>query len=134
MSNAGQQTRGISAGDWIRLKRLRGARTSGNTYTAGGSTYTGDLVTNKDINPTETPQRPYSQSLLIPHEAAGTSRILRPASKWTDFVASGRADFVTQTRSVRTNATSLSTTSICGCTTTSLLPRVGLCRLCTVPR
>lgn len=134
MSNAGQQTRGLSAGDWIRLKRLRGARTNGYTYTAGGSTYAGDLVSNNDINPTEAPQTRYGAALLIPYDGAGTSRILRPASKWTDFVAAGRADFVTQTRSPTTNATSLNLTTMCGCTTSALTTSVGLCRSCVVPR
>lgn len=134
MSNAGQQTRGLSAGDWIRMKRLIGARTSGYTYTAGGSTYAGDLTSNNDINPTEASQRRYGAALLIPYDGAGTSNILRPASKWTDFVAAGRADFVTQRRSPATNATSLNDTSICGCTTAALTTRIGLCRSCVVPR
>lgn len=127
MANAGQQTRGLSAADWTRLKRLRGAKTSGNNAQ-------GDLLTNNDINPTEAGQTRYNASLLIPYAGAGTSNILRPASKWTDFVAGGRADFVTQTRSVATNATSLNVTTICGCTTTALTTRVGLCRSCVVPR
>ena len=110
MSNAGQQTRGLSAGDWIRLQRLRGARTSGYTY----NSYTGDLTSNVDINPPEHHQRPYGQGLLIPYEGAGTSRILRPASKWTDFVASRTADFVTQAQSATNpNADVLTRTKLC---------------------
>jgi hypothetical protein len=121
-SNAGQQTRGLSAGDWTRLQRLRGAKTSGNK--AGG-----DLVTNADIAPTEARQHPYSKAFLIPYEAAGTSRILRPASKWTDYVASQTADFVTQSRNGN-NATVLSVTKLCSCTKTTLNTKVGLCLKC----
>lgn len=99
----------ISAADWTRLKRLRGATSSGNN--SGG-----DLVTNKDINPEETAQNPYSKALLIPYEAAGVSRILRPASKWTDFVASRNADFFIQSRSsVNPNAIVLTDTNVCSC-------------------
>lgn len=132
MSNAGQQTRGLSAGDWTRMKRLIGAKTSGYTYTAGGSTYVGDLTSNNDINPTEPGQTPYAKSMLIPYAAAGKSRIIRPASKWTDFVAAGRADFVLGSRT--NNATTLRVTGICNCTTTTLSTKVGLCRACVVPR
>jgi hypothetical protein len=132
MSNAGQQTRGLSAGDWTRMKRLIGARTSGYTYTAGGSTYVGDLTSNNDINPTNPAKYKYNNALMIPYDGAGKSRILRPASKWTDFVGAIGLDFVTQTRSINTNATSLSVTKICGCTTTSLLPRIGICKVCVV--
>lgn len=131
MSNAGQQTRGLSAGDWIRLQRLRGARTSGYTY----GSYTGDLTSNVDINPPEHRQRPYGTALLIPYEGAGTTRILRPASKWTDFVASRTADFVTQAQSATNpNADVLTRTKLCDCSTSVLTTRIGLCRSCTVPR
>lgn len=115
---------GLSAGDWSRLKRLSGAKSSGNN--SGG-----DLVTNKDINPNETAQTPYSKAMLIPYEAAGVSRTLRPASKWTDFVASGRADFVTRS-TVNNNSRVLRVTNICTCTTSTLASRVGLCRTCVV--
>lgn len=131
MSNAGQQTRGLSAGDWVRLKRLRASRTSGYSY--GG--ITGDLNSNVDISPTEPAQRPYGKALLIPYEAAGTSRTLRPASKWIDYVASRTADFVTQSQSTTNpNADILTNTRLCDCSTSTLTTRVGLCRSCTVPK
>jgi hypothetical protein len=115
----------LSAGDWTRLKRLSGARTSGNNAN-------GDLLTNKDINPTETFQIPYSKSMLIPYEAAGVSRILRPASKWTDFIAAGRSDFVTQSNDITNNKVSFTLTEICGCSTTNLYTRIGVCQSCRV--
>lgn len=131
MSNLGQQTRGLSAGDWIRLQRLRGARTSGYTY----GSYTGDLTSNVDFNPSEAPQRPYGKALLIPYDGAGTSRILRPSSKWTDFVAARTADFVTQSQNTTNpNANILSRTKLCDCSTNTLTTVVGLCRSCVVPK
>jgi hypothetical protein len=126
MSNAGQQTRGLSAGDWTRLKRLSGARSSGNNAE-------GDLLTNRDINPVGPRQAIYSASMLSPYSGAGKPKTLRPASKWTDFIAAGRADFVTQSRNLN-NSTMLNVTKICTCTTTALTTRVGLCRSCVVPR
>lgn len=139
MSNLGTQTRGLSAGDWTRLKRLQGARTSGYTYTSGGSTYAGDLTTNVDLNPREAGQTPRNPALLIPYEAAGTSNILRPASKWTDFIASRTADYVTQSRRVAPDGTVLNgnvlrRTTLCNCTTTVLNTKIGLCRTCVVGR
>lgn len=131
MSNVGQQTRGLSAGDWIRLKRLRGARTGGYTY----GSYTGDLTSGVDVNPPEHSQHLYGKALLIPYEAAGTSRILRPASKWTDFVASRTSDFVTQSQSTTNiNADVLTRTLLCDCSTSTLTTRIGLCRSAVVPK
>ena len=121
-SNAGQQTRGLSAADWTRLQRLRGARTSG--YGA-----TGDLVTNVDIAPTEASYQPYNVSLLNPYPAAGTHKTLRPSSKWTDYIASQTADFVTQTRNIN-NSTTLSVTKVCSCVTTTLNTKTGNCQIC----
>jgi len=131
-SNAGQQTRGLSAGDWTRLQRLRGAKTSG--YGA-----TGDLVTSADLAPNEAAEIPRGKALLIPYEAAGFSRIVRPASKWTDYVASQKADYVTQARRVAPdgtvlNGSTLSVTQLCSCTTSTLNTKTGLCRSCTVAR
>lgn len=130
MSNAGQQTRGLSAGDWVRLQRLRGARTSGYSY----GSYAGDLTNNKDIAPTQPATRPRGMALLIPNDSAGTSKTLRPSSKWTDFVASRTADFVTQSQSTTNpNADILTVTKLCDCSSTTLTTRIGLCRSCVVP-
>lgn len=131
MANAGQQTRGLSAGDWVRLQRLRGARTSGYSY----GSYTGDLTSNVDVNPTNPRKLPYGTALMIPYDGAGKSRTLRPSSKWTDFVAARTADFVTQRQSTTNpNANVLLDTRLCDCSTTTLTTRVGLCRSCVVPK
>ena len=55
MSNMQAGTRGMSASDWTRIKRLRGA----STYV------TDNLTTNVDIAPPMASQQPYSPSLLI---------------------------------------------------------------------
>ena len=99
MGNASQGTRGLSAGDWIRIQRIKAAK--GYGLTAGVTTATTGTATstiypkNKDIAPPEPGQMPYGKALLIPYEGAGTSKILRPASNWTDFVASQTGDFIT---------------------------------------
>lgn len=132
LSNGSQQTRGLSAGDWTRLQRLHGAKTSGYGTT-------GDLVTNVDISPTEAAEIPRGKALLIPYESAGFSKIVRPASKWTDYVASQRADYVTQSRTqapdgTTLNGSTLSVTQLCSCSTTVLNTKNGLCCSCKVPR
>ena len=111
MSNAGQGTRGLSASDWTRIQRLKGARTSGTTYTGANSnlTFVGDLSTNKDIAPPEPGQMPYGKALLIPYDGAGTSKTLRAASKWTDFIASQHVDFVTSAQT-KTNSPGITQT------------------------
>ena len=105
MSNAGQGTKGLSAGDWTRIQRLKGARTSGYTYTGVNSklVFAGDLTTNADIAPPEAGQIPYGKALLIPYDGAGTHKALRPASRWTDHVASQHVDFVTNSQNIGIN-------------------------------
>lgn len=127
MGNAQQGTRGLSAGDWIRLQRLRGARNNGLTGTDGV------LTTNKDIAPTPFPQVGYNRSLLI-RRNIGTSKIRRPASNWTDFIASQTADFVISSQSVNSgvNVTGVKNTrtTLCNCTTTTLTTKAGICTKC----
>ena len=94
MGNASQGTRGLSAGDWIRIQRIKAAKGYGNT--TGNNTATSAIYPlNKDIAPPEPGQMPYGKALLIPYEGAGTSKTLRPASNWTDYVASQTGDFIT---------------------------------------
>jgi len=124
MGNAQQGTRGLSAGDWIRLQRLRGARNNGTT----GSDAV--LVTNKDIAPTTFPQVVYNRSLLI-RRVVGTSKIRRPASNWTDYIASQTADFVlsSQTATTGTSVTN-KVTKLCDCSSSTLATKVGNCTKC----
>lgn len=118
MSNAQAGTRGLSAGDWIRLQRLRGAR---NFEADKPGDITGTVVM---------PQTIYNKAMLIPRDV-GTSRIRRPASFWTDYRASQTADYVTQKQTVSTNPSkTLTSAKVCTCTTTTLTPRLTGCKVC----
>lgn len=120
MSNMQTGTRGLSAGDWIRLQRIRGAKTYATV----------NLATNKDIAPTPNPQLPHDPSTLI-KPVVGTSRICRTASQWTDYQASQTADFVTSANTGR-NGNTLSVTKICSCVKTTLSTKTTGCKKCGV--
>ena len=98
MGNASQGTRGLSAGDWVRIQRIKAAKgygnTTGNNSGASNTATSAMYPLNKDIAPPEAGQQPYGTALLIPYAAAGTSKILRPASSWTDYVASQTGDYI----------------------------------------
>lgn len=121
-SNAQQGTRGLSAGDWIRLQRLKGART-----------YSTDLSTNKDIAPTQSNQYPVhnTNAAIKVYPVVGTSKIRRPASNWTDYKASQTVDFVLSGRSTL-NATTVTNTvtKLCSCNSTPLATKTGICTKC----
>lgn len=119
-SNMQVGTRGLSAGDYTRLQRLRGAR----SYAAV------NLATNKDIAPTMHPQIPHDPSTLI-HPVVGTSRIRRTASQWVDYRASQTADFVTVKNTGR-NSNALTVTKLCDCATTSVTVKTTGCKKCGV--
>lgn len=93
MSNNQRGTRGLSAGDWVRLQRLRGSK---NYVTA-------NLTTDQDIDS---------------RTRVGIGRIRRPASMWSDYRASQTADFVTSA-STGLNANIFTTTRVCNCQTDS---------------
>lgn len=126
MGNAQQGTRGLSAGDWVRLQRLRQAR----TYR------TVNLATNKDIAPITARQiSPSLSGAINVSNVVGTSKIRRTASNWTDFVASQTADYVLSGQRLGTNGIPItgvvnSVTRLCSCTTTILLTKVGICSNC----
>lgn len=120
MSNSQAGTRGLSAGDWTRLHRLRGAK----TYS------TVNLATNKDIAPAPFPQLAYSTSLLIP-KVVGTGKIRRPASMWTDYLGSQRADFVLQRANIA-GGFILTDTNLCNCSTSTLSTKTTGCAKCAV--
>lgn len=120
MGNMQTGTRGLSAGDWIRLQRIRGAKTYATV----------NLATNKDIAPPPNPQVPHDPSTLI-KPVVGTSRIRRTASQWTDYRASQTADFVTSENTGR-NGNALSVTRLCDCSTAALPVRLANCARCSV--
>jgi hypothetical protein len=123
MSNAQQGTRGLSAGDWIRLKRLRGAKTYSSV----------NLTTNKDIVPPQFPQQYYLGGAINVFSTTGTSKIRRTASNWTDYIASQTADYVLTSQASTTSPSVTNTvTKLCSCSTD--LPysvnKVGICTKC----
>lgn len=99
-SNVQAGTRGLSASDWVRIKRLRGSRNF-------QSDKDGD-ITNSTIRlePT-TGRRIYTEF--------GTSKIRRPASFWTDYRASQTVDYVLESQNSETKSRRLDIHRICGC-------------------
>lgn len=103
-SNVQAGTRGLSAGDWIRLKRLQGAR---------------NYQTDKDSDITNSTLRLEPESGRRVYTEFGTSKIRRPASSWTDFIASQKADYVLESQNAESKSRSLTANKcVCGFTTT----------------
>ena len=115
MSNASAGTRGLSAGDWIRLKRINGAKgygvTTGNASSPNGTATSAIYPRNKDIAP---PINRYGGNLgdlkpdsgrLLPYDGAGKLKTMRSASDWIDYVASQKADYVTSGQTTGANGT-----------------------------
>ena len=122
MSNAQTQTRGLSAGDWVRLKRLGGAL----RYK------TVNLSTDKDIIPTTNNQLPYHLPIHS-FKVVGTSKIRRTASNWTDYKASQTADYILSS-TLPSQSTLLTQVRVCDCTNpTTLTVKSGICTKCVVP-
>jgi hypothetical protein len=111
-SNIQRGTRGLSAGDWVRLKRLNGART-----------FTTDVTTNPEPHiEVNSARRVYTEF--------GTSKIRRPASNWTEFVASQTADYVLETPSGSCGVgKALTVHKVCTCKTTSAIKHT-VCMIC----
>lgn len=121
-SNAQQGTRGMSASDWIRMKRLRGA----TTY------QTVNLATNKDIAPPQFAQDEiHNKSAINVFPVAGSSKIRRPASSWTDYVASQTADYILRSQNaVNTTSVNRTLVRLCNCTSTTVDTKQGICTNC----
>jgi len=121
-SNAQQGTRGLSAGDWIRLQRLRQSRL-----------YATQIATNQDVAPTQSNQINIhnSNGAIKVYPVVGTSKIRRPGSFWTDYQASQSADFVLS-KQAGLNQTSVTNTvtRLCNCTPTTLSTKQGICTKC----
>ena len=119
MGNAQQGTRGLSAGDWTRIQRLRQSRTYATT-----------LASKEDIAPTPFPQRS-QEHLTSSLKVVGTSKIRRPASSWTDYAASQTVDFVLSSqRDITGTSVKNTVTKLCNCTTTTLSTKTGNCTKC----
>jgi hypothetical protein len=108
-------TRGLSAGDWVRLQRLRGAR---------------NFQSDKNGDITNPPPRSEPESGRRVYTEFGTSKIRRPASSWTDYTAAQTADYVIETPAGTCGVgRSLTINRICSCATSSA-KKVGLCPTC----
>lgn len=116
-SNVQAGTRGLSASDWIRLKRLRGSR----TYQSDKN---GD-VTNPSpllLETTKGARRVFTEF--------GTSKIRRPASFWTEYRASQTSDYILESQDSQTKSRSLVSTKVCDCSESDAIKHNGLCIRC----
>jgi hypothetical protein len=123
----------MSASDWIRMKRLEGARTNAYSYSANGVSASGVLTTNKDIAPPQSNQLEVHNinGAINVFPVVGTSKIRRPASNWTDYVASQTADYLTYSQgAVNTTSVVRTQTKLCGCRSTVLNTKTGICTEC----
>jgi hypothetical protein len=84
-SNNQRGTVGLSAGDWIRLKRLQGARGYDTT-----------LANNTDVDVPTVGQTAHSVPMLNPKHTGG-SRIRRTNEQWINYRASQTGDYVQNT-------------------------------------
>lgn len=121
-SNLQRGTRGMSAGDWIRMKRLNGAK----TY------QTVNLNTNKDIAPPQFAQdERHNYTAINVFPVVGTSKIRRTASDWINYRASQTADYILYAQGA-TTGTSISRTQVrlCDCSSTAFNTKQGICTKC----
>jgi hypothetical protein len=120
----------MDASDWIRLKRLKGARLNMDHSPPPPSR--GDPVFNDSTNPyprieVKTGRRVYTE--------VGGSKIRRPASNFTDYIASQIVDYVLEYPSGECGvARALTINKLCTCDTSSAIKHNGLCRTCTHDR
>jgi hypothetical protein len=109
-SNVQAGTRGLSAGDWIRIKRLNGARdVLKYTYDVNSP----PIYLNKDV--TNSVLRLEPESGRHVYTEFGTSKIRRPASFWIDYRASQTADYVLETQDTQTKSRALTSKKVCTC-------------------
>jgi hypothetical protein len=114
-SNIQRGPRRLDAGDWVRMKRLVGAK---------------NYLTDQPQDVTNPPPR------LETHKGArhvytefGTSKTRRPASNWIDYKASQKSDYVLE--SVGSNGEKvLVSNKVCTCNTTNPVKHNGLCTTC----
>lgn len=130
MSNAQMQTRGMSAGDFVRMKRLAAQR----KYYTSTQTSFGDSVvgSNKDIHTSPAAQLAYTVPMHH-FKTVGTSKIRRPASEWTAFKASQTMDFPSLSGRVvpfATPGTVQAMTRLCDCSNSALETKVAGCASC----
>ena len=115
----------MDAGDWVRLKRLGGARYM----------YSNNTPLSKDVrNPA--PRLETHRGARHVYTEFGTSKTRRPASNYTDYRASQVADYVLQSPAKSCTVGNapeqqLTATRLCNCgITKSAISHKGLCVLC----
>ena len=119
-SNIQRGTRGLSAGDWVRLQRLRGGK---------------NFQSDKPSDITNPGARSELESGRRVYTEFGTSKIRRPASAYTDYTAAQTADYVLETAvgtcgDNRGNGRSLTINKVCECATRSAIKHNGICISC----
>lgn len=120
-SNNQRGTVGLSAGDWVRIKRLQGARS-----------YATDIAANTDVNVPTVPQTAYSVPFLKAKHT-GASRIRRTNEQWIAYRASQTGDIVRNTTpNVCAIPYLLHATRICDCVDVVVLPKLVGCKKCAV--
>lgn len=87
-SNNQRGTVGLSAGDWIRLKRLQAFSSARN--------YAATIANNTDVDIPTAPQTAYSVPFLK-SKHTGASRIRRTNEQWINYRASQTGDYVQNT-------------------------------------
>jgi hypothetical protein len=119
-SNIQRGPRRMDAGDWIRLKRL------------GGAKYYQTDKPNDIINPP--PRLETRDGARHVYTEFGTSKIRRPASNYTDFKASQTADYILESVGLRGEKVLSGKQLYCdrkGCETTyDIVKHNGLCITC----
>ncbi|NDB81943.1 MAG: hypothetical protein EB127_04265 [Alphaproteobacteria bacterium] len=122
-SNFQRGTVKLDASDWTRIKKLNGAR--GNMYVVYGpvSPAPPPLLTGI-TNPATLPNAVIDSRRITEF---GTSKIRRPASIYTDYLASQTVDYPTQT--TLNNTVTVTINRLCNCTTSSYTKQ-GLCSAC----
>lgn len=115
-SNIQRGTRGLSAGDWVRLQRLRGAK---------------QFKADKPSDITNPPARSEPESGRRVYTEFGTSKIRRPASNYTDYKASQTSDYVLETPNGTCGVgKNLTINKLCTCATRSAIKHNGVCLKC----
>lgn len=100
-SNVQAGTRGLSAGDWVRLKRLNGSK----RYL--------DDSDDKDItNPKPTLIETTHRARRVFTEF-GISKIRRPASFWTEYRAAQTGDYVLERQDANSKSRILTANAVC---------------------
>lgn len=133
-SNIQRGPRRMDAGDWIRLKRLNGAR--GNMYVVYGPVSPAPTPLLTGITNPE-PRLETRDGARHVYTEFGTSKIRRPASNYTDFKASQTADYVLESNGLSGELGGLSAKKVltakkvCTCDAQpNPVKHTGLCAAC----